>query len=94
MQERVDEKNSPVQAGFSVPKKKFRKSVDRHKIRRQMVECWRLNKHKLYANVSPTQQYHIFLIFTDNVLPDYAIVEHAIIAGIEKLIKTTETRVD
>lgn len=72
--------------GFSVPKKKFKRSVDRHRIRRQMVEAWRLNKHKLYAVVPQHLQLHIFLIFTDNKLPDYAQVEQAMLTATDKMM--------
>ncbi len=76
---------SPVQAGFSVPKKKFRSSVKRHRIRRLMVEVWRHHKHTLHAAIPPGQQLHLFLIFTDTKLPDLALVQKAIVAGVDKL---------
>jgi ribonuclease P protein component len=83
---RTDEKASPVQAGFSVPKKKFRSSVHRHRIRRLMVEAWRLNKHTLYEAIALNQQIRLFLIFTDNKMPDYEPVKEAVVKGVEKLI--------
>ena len=76
---------SPVQIGFSVPKKKFGSSVKRHRIRRLMVEAWRLNKHTLYPAIPADKQLHIFLIFTHTELPEYAIVEGAVVKGIGKL---------
>ncbi len=68
-----------------MPKKKFKRSVDRHRIRRLMVEAWRMHKHTIYAAVPPGMQLHIFLIFTDKLLPEYVPVEAAIIKGIGKL---------
>ena len=76
---------APVQIGFSVPKKKFRSSVNRHRIRRLMVESWRLNKHLLYDLVPASQQMHLFLIFTDVKMPEYETVCAAVIKGIDKL---------
>ena len=73
--------------GFSVPKKKFKSSVHRHRIRRLMVESWRLNKHEIYNLVPPGKQVHLFLIFTDKVLPEYATVLQAVQQGIHKLGK-------
>ena len=75
----------PVQAGFSVPKKKFRSSVKLHRIRRLLVEAWRHNKHTLYAAIPPDQQLHLFLIFTDTKLPDLATVQAAVVTGTAKL---------
>ena len=71
--------------GFSVPKKKFRSSVDRHRVRRLMAEAWRLHKHTLYAVVPEATQLHLFLIFTDLKMPDYETVSAAVVKGIDKL---------
>jgi ribonuclease P protein component len=79
------EEPSPVQVGFSVPKKKFNSSVDRHRIRRLMVEAWRLNKHTLYSTLPPDKQLHVFLIFTGDSLPEYTAVEQAVTKVIAKL---------
>jgi ribonuclease P protein component len=88
-----DEKASPVQVGFSVPKKKFRSSVHRHRIRRLMAEAWRLNKHTLYAAIPESQQLHLFLIFTDAAMPEYDVVKAAVVKGIGKLVeKIVESR--
>ena len=76
---------SPVLAGFSVPKKKFRHSVQRHRITRLMREAWRLNKHGLYAAIPADTQLHIFFIYTDNQLPDFATIEAVMKKGIERL---------
>ena len=79
------EESSPVRVGFSVPKKRFSSSVDRHRIRRLMVESWRLNKQTLYSTLPADRQLHLFLIFTGDTLPDYTVVEQAMIQVIEKL---------
>ena len=71
--------------GFSVPKKKFRSSVDRHRIRRLLVEAWRLNKSQLYSAIPNNVQLHLFFIFTDTKMPDYATALKAVLSGIDKL---------
>jgi ribonuclease P protein component len=80
-----------VLAGFSVPKKKFPRSVDRHRIRRLMVEAWRLNKHILNTAMPAGTQLHLFLIFTDTALPEYGVVKDAVVKGIEKLADTIKS---
>jgi len=82
---RNTEEKSPVRIGFSVPKKKFRSSVHRHRIRRLMVEAWRLNKHTLYSDIPAEKQLHLFIIFTDVKIPEYEIVKEGVLKGIEKL---------
>ncbi|RMF23540.1 MAG: ribonuclease P protein component [Bacteroidetes bacterium] len=42
----------PVQAAFSVPRRSFRKAVERNRIRRQMREAWRRHKGGLYRRLS------------------------------------------
>ena len=82
--------DAPVMTGFSVPKKKFRSSVHRHRIRRLMAEAWRLNKHLLYDKVPADEQLHLFLIFTDIKMPEYDTVSVAVIKGIKKLSETVQ----
>ncbi|HXS37761.1 MAG TPA: ribonuclease P protein component [Flavipsychrobacter sp.] len=78
---------SPVRVGFSVPKKKFRSSVHRHRIMRLMREAWRLHKHLLYPAIPSQSHLHLFLIFTDTAMPDYKKVQEMVVKGIERLIQ-------
>jgi ribonuclease P protein component len=78
--------NSRLKAGFSVPKKKFRSSVHRHRVRRLMVEAWRLNKQLLIDALPQGMALHVFLVFTGKEMPEYAQVLPAVKTGIERLI--------
>jgi len=82
---RLADASSPVQVGFSVPKKKFRSSVHRHRIRRLMVEAWRMNKHTLYPSVPEGMQLHLFLIFTGTTIPGYDLVKDVVVKGAGQL---------
>jgi len=77
-------------AGFSVPKKKFRSSVHRHRVRRLMVEAWRLHKQPLYETIPGNRQMHLFFIFTDSAMPQYEPIKLAVIKAVEKLITIVE----
>jgi len=55
---------APVRTGFSIPKKRIRKAVNRNRIRRLLKEAWQLNKHELYTAVPEGFQLHCFLVFT------------------------------
>ena len=79
-----------MRVGFSVPKKKFRLSVHRHRIRRLLAEAWRLQKQSLYQAVAAEQQLQVFLIFADGAMPQYAAIEKAVKDGIDRLIKIQE----
>jgi ribonuclease P protein component len=84
------EGTSPVQTGFSVPKKKWRNAADRNKIKRLMREAWRLQKHILYAALPEKLQLHLFFIFTDTRKAKYATIHACVETSINRLIKTYE----
>lgn len=45
----------PVQFALSVSKKKFKRAVDRNRIRRLVREAYRLNKHILYRDLETSR---------------------------------------
>jgi len=73
--------------GFSIPKKRFRSSVHRHRIRRLIAEAWRLQKHDLYAAIPAEKQLQVFLIFADSTMPEFETIQKAVKEGIDKLVK-------
>lgn len=68
-----------------MPKKKFRKSVQRHRLRRLMIEAWRLNKQELYEAVPEGQQLHLFILYASPEMLDYPTLATAVQKGIEQL---------
>jgi len=78
---------SPVRVGFSVPKKKFRSSVHRNRVRRLMREVWRLNKNELYPAIPQESQLHLFLIFTSAEMPVLDTLQQTITKGIAQLVQ-------
>jgi hypothetical protein len=50
-----------------------------------MFEAWRLHKATLLTAVPRDKSLHVFLLFTSNELPQYQVVEKAVITAIEKL---------
>jgi ribonuclease P protein component len=78
---------SPTRIGCSVSKKKFKRSVDRGRVKRLLREAWRLQQHEVADAVPTEKQLHLFLIFTDATLPDYETVYNAVGKGLAKLKK-------
>ena len=74
----------PVQAGFSVSKKIFKRAVKRNRIKRLMREAYRLNKQML-PMLAEKQQMAVFFIFIGKELPKYAKVEKAMKKALYKM---------
>ena len=74
-----------IQAGFTVPKKKVKKAVDRNRIKRLMREAYRKHKHLLYQNSE--DKYILMCIYTDEKEHKYVDIEEKMILLLNKLIK-------
>lgn len=72
------ESQPKIQAVFSVPKKKFKRAVDRNRLKRQMRNVYRLYLPTLKQQVLPLQK-NLYLIFVYNQTEklDYALIEKA-----------------
>jgi len=79
---------SPLQAGFTVSTRHFKKAVDRTRIRRLMRESYRLQKNNL---LNELQENHksltIFFIYTGNQLPEYKEVFEKTGSALQRLEK-------
>lgn len=80
------EQSFPVQVIINVPKKRFKKAVDRNRIKRLIRESYRKNKATLYDCLIVKQiNIQLFINFVDNNMPDYELVNTKVIGMIEKL---------
>ena len=80
---------SPIQIGFSVPKRRIRKAVHRNLIKRRMIESFRLNKAILIEKHSdPSTYLAIMLIYTSNEILEFNQIEKSIIKQLHHIAKT------
>lgn len=75
----------PVQAGFTVSKKNFKRAVKRNRIKRLIREAYRLNKNELYTTLDD-RQLAVFFIYIGKELPEYPAVEKAIKKAFQLII--------
>ncbi len=76
----------PAQAGFSVPKKHFKLSVDRNRIKRLMREAYRNNKIPLYKKlVEREKQMAIMFVYKGKELPRPEIVVQALTISMNRI---------
>jgi ribonuclease P protein component len=76
----------PAATAFTVPKRNFRRAVDRNRIKRQLREAFRKNKATLYSFL---EQHHrevvLLFVFTGRKLPDYRQVETQVVRCLNQL---------
>lgn len=68
-----DDADTPVKTGVSVSKKRFKKAVDRIRIKRLMREAYRLNKSTYFNNI--TTPYAFMILYIGSTEPTYKQVE-------------------
>lgn len=62
----------PFQTAFTVGKKRFRRAVDRNRIKRLLREAWRVEKTALAKNWQPgSPQWAVVFIFVGQEVPSF-----------------------
>jgi ribonuclease P protein component len=88
----TEQQITPLQAGFTVNKKYFKKAVHRNRIKRLMRESYRLQKNKLNNELAKaSKNLALFFIYTGKELPEYQDVSEKtanLLARIEQAIFT------
>lgn len=86
------EHDSPfkILAGVSVPKKNFKKAVDRNKIKRLLREAYRKNKYLIY-NSEHTKKHLFMFIYLGKKELEYKILEEKMMALMQQFLQLEET---
>lgn len=79
----------PVQIAISVPKRFFKRAVDRNRIKRMVREVYRKNKSGLYALLkSRNIQCALLVVFSGRKVPEYDEVEKKFLITLQRFEET------
>lgn len=84
----VSDLETPAQVVITVPKRKFKRAVDRNKIKRRIKEAYRHSKEDiLYPQLlEKSQQIHLLIIYTGNEINTSVNIRKKLILALERLI--------
>jgi ribonuclease P protein component len=79
-----------IQAGVSVPKRNFKRAVDRNRIKRLLREAYRKNKHHIYAAEHTKKHIFMFIYLGKNEI-EYKLMEEKMILILQKFLQKNNT---
>jgi ribonuclease P protein component len=83
----ANRENSILQFGVAVPKKNFKRAVDRNRLKRQMREAMRKNKQAVKKFLEEKDKpYAMLLVFTGKEAVPYREIEDKIIVILQRFI--------
>jgi ribonuclease P protein component len=87
----LEDNIAPLQSGFTVSAKVFKKAVDRNRIKRLMREAYRLEKNNLTAVLKSKNKFMIiFFIYTGTTIEKYNGVANKMNTSLKKLNKIVD----
>jgi len=84
-----NEIDSTIMFGVSVPKRRFKKAVDRNRIKRLVKEAYRLQKHHLQEVLDQNHlSMAVMVVFTGDEVLQFADINKAVQKLIYRLVKS------
>ena len=78
---------------FSVPKRKFKRAVDRNQIKRLIREVYRSNKQLCFESAeTKNMSVSLFIVYLGKEIPSYQLVEDKIILLLNRLTNDINTK--
>ena len=89
--EMKEERDFPFKTLFSVPRKKFKRAVDRNLLKRRMREVFRKNKSELYAYFNKSNiRLNLMFIYQSREILEYGEIENKIVLLLKDLLTKYE----
>lgn len=88
---RTSEITQPAEVAISVPKRLYKRAVDRNLLKRRIREAYRLNKSGFYsALLNSDIQAHLVIQYQHKEIADYQSIENSLKKGLEQVLLKLE----
>ena len=83
---RNEDQENCLKIAISVPKKRFKKAVDRNLLKRRTREAFRIQKHELTESLQLNQlKLSVFLVYINDTIVEFSFLEKQMLQVLQKL---------